>query len=84
MLGVARQRRRPRARRDRPGRGRARARRLPAPPWALVNAAGTSRARPLDELTDADWQAQWELHVMAPMRLMRALAPAMAGGGRAS
>ena len=54
----------------------------PAPPWALVNAAGTSRARPLDELTDADWQAQWELHVMGPMRLMRALAPAMSDGGR--
>jgi 3-oxoacyl-[acyl-carrier protein] reductase len=54
----------------------------PAPPWALVNAAGTSRARPLDELTDADWQAQWELHVMGPLRLMRALAPAMAEGGR--
>jgi 3-oxoacyl-[acyl-carrier protein] reductase len=53
-----------------------------APPWALVNAAGASRARPLDELTDADWQAQWELHVMGPMRLMRALAPAMTGGGR--
>jgi 3-oxoacyl-[acyl-carrier protein] reductase len=54
----------------------------PAPPWALVNAAGASRARPLDELTDADWQAQWELHVMGPMRLMRALAPAMTDGGR--
>src|SRR5215207_2259863 len=54
----------------------------PQPPWALVNAAGTSRARPLDELTDADWQAQWELHVMGPMRLMRALAPAMTDGGR--
>jgi 3-oxoacyl-[acyl-carrier protein] reductase len=54
------------------------------PPWALVNNAGTGRARPLEELTDADWQAQWELHVMGPMRLMRALAPAMAeaGGGR--
>jgi 3-oxoacyl-[acyl-carrier protein] reductase len=54
------------------------------PPWALVNNAGTSQARALDELTDADWQEQWELHVMAPMRLMRALAPAMAetGGGR--
>jgi 3-oxoacyl-[acyl-carrier protein] reductase len=53
-------------------------------PWALVNGAGISRARPLDELTDADWQQQWELHVMAPMRLMRAFAPAMAeaGGGR--
>ena len=55
-----------------------------APPWALVNNAGAGRARPLEELTDADWQAQWELHVMAPMRLMRGLAPAMAeaGGGR--
>jgi 3-oxoacyl-[acyl-carrier protein] reductase len=54
------------------------------PPWALVNGAGGSRARPLEELTDADWQAQWELHVMASMRLMKALAPAMAeaGGGR--
>ena len=56
----------------------------PAAPWALVNNAGASRARPLEELTDQDWQDQWELHVMAPMRLMRALAPAMAeaGGGR--
>jgi 3-oxoacyl-[acyl-carrier protein] reductase len=50
-------------------------------PWALVNNAGTSRARGLDELTDADWQEQWELHVMAPMRLMRAIAPRMAEGG---
>jgi 3-oxoacyl-[acyl-carrier protein] reductase len=56
----------------------------PDTPWALVNNAGTTRARTLEQLTDADWQAQWELHVMAPMRLMRALAPAMAeaGGGR--
>ena len=54
------------------------------PPWALVNNAGTSQARALEDLTDADWQEQWDLHVMAPMRLMRALAPAMAeaGGGR--
>jgi 3-oxoacyl-[acyl-carrier protein] reductase len=54
------------------------------PPWALVNNAGAGQARPLEELTDADWQAQWELHVMGPMRLMRALGPAMAeaGGGR--
>jgi 3-oxoacyl-[acyl-carrier protein] reductase len=53
-------------------------------PWALVNNAGGSRARPLEELSDEDWQAQWELNVMAPMRLMRALAPRMAerGGGR--
>jgi 3-oxoacyl-[acyl-carrier protein] reductase len=56
----------------------------PEPPWALVNNAGATRARTLEQLTDADWQGQWELHVMAAMRLMRALAPAMAeaGGGR--
>jgi 3-oxoacyl-[acyl-carrier protein] reductase len=50
----------------------------------LVNNAGTSFARRLDELTDDDWRGQWELHVMAPMRLMRAAAPRMAerGGGR--
>ena len=47
----------------------------------LVNNAGTSTVRALDELTDDDWQAQWELHVMAPMRLMRAAAPAMAEAG---
>jgi 3-oxoacyl-[acyl-carrier protein] reductase len=50
-------------------------------PWALVNNAGFSRTRAIDELSDADWQEQWELHVMAPMRLMRALAPRMAEGG---
>jgi len=50
----------------------------------LVNNAGTSAARPLDELSDEEWQAQWQLHVMAPMRLMRAAAPRMAerGAGR--
>ena len=48
---------------------------------ALVNGAGTSAVRSLEELTDADWQAQWELHVMAPMRLMRAAAPVMAQRG---
>jgi 3-oxoacyl-[acyl-carrier protein] reductase len=45
--------------------------------YALVNGAGTSAIRGLDELTDADWQAQWELHVMASLRLMRAAAPRM-------
>ena len=50
----------------------------------LVNNAGTSFVKPLGELTDDDWQGQWELHVMGPMRLMRAAAPRMAerGGGR--
>jgi 3-oxoacyl-[acyl-carrier protein] reductase len=50
----------------------------------LVNNAGTSFVRSLEELTDDDWRSQWELHVMGPMRLMRAAAPRMAaaGGGR--
>jgi len=50
----------------------------------LVNNAGTSFVKPLDELTDDDWQGQWELNVMGPMRLMQAAAPRMAaaGGGR--
>jgi 3-oxoacyl-[acyl-carrier protein] reductase len=52
-----------------------------APVDILVNNAGTSFVRPLDELTDEDWQRQWELHVMGPMRLMRALAPEMADRG---
>ena len=47
----------------------------------LVNGAGTTALKSLDELTESDWQAQWELHVMAPMRLMRAAAPVMAERG---
>jgi 3-oxoacyl-[acyl-carrier protein] reductase len=56
----------------------------PEPPWALVNNAGTTGTRTLEELTDDDWNEQWQLHVMAAMRLMKAFAPAMAeaGGGR--
>jgi 3-oxoacyl-[acyl-carrier protein] reductase len=50
----------------------------------LVNNAGTSRAASLEELTEDDWREQWELNVMAPMRLMKAIAPQMAetGDGR--
>ena len=50
----------------------------------LVNNAGTSYISRLGELTDDEWRQQYELHVMAPMRLMRAAAPRMAkaGGGR--
>ncbi len=47
----------------------------------LVNNAGTTDVKGLDQLEDADWQAQWDLHVMAPMRLMKALAPGMAERG---
>jgi 3-oxoacyl-[acyl-carrier protein] reductase len=48
---------------------------------ALVNGAGTSAVRSLEQLTDEEWQAQWDLHVMGPMRLMRAIAPEMARRG---
>ena len=56
----------------------------PEPPWALVNNAGMTGTRTLDELTDDDWNEQWQLHVMAALRVMRAFAPVMAdaGGGR--
>jgi 3-oxoacyl-[acyl-carrier protein] reductase len=50
----------------------------------LVNNAGTSRAVALDDLTEADFDEQFRLHVLAPFRLMQEAAPRMAarGGGR--
>ena len=47
----------------------------------LVNCAGSSWLRPLDELTEEDWEAQWQMNVRAPERLMRAAAPPMAEQG---
>jgi 3-oxoacyl-[acyl-carrier protein] reductase len=47
----------------------------------LVNNAGTMPVTPLDELTGEDWQYQWELNVMASLRLMQAVAPGMAERG---
>lgn len=47
----------------------------------VVNNAGAAKWRTLDEVPDADWQAAWELNVMAPMRLMKAAIPAMAERG---
>jgi NAD(P)-dependent dehydrogenase (short-subunit alcohol dehydrogenase family) len=47
----------------------------------LVNNAGAARWRHLDEVPDEDWYAQYELNVMAPLRAMRAAAPAMAERG---
>src|SRR2546421_534079 len=44
----------------------------------LVNNAGTSRVRALEELTDDDWREQWELNVVASLRMMRAAVPRMA------
>lgn len=43
----------------------------------LVNNAGVSRWRPLEEVSDADWQAAWDLNVIAPLRAMRAAIPGM-------
>ena len=57
------------------------AERAGAPVDILVNNAGTTFARSIEELTDEDWNGQWELHVMASMRLMRAFAPGMAERG---
>ncbi|MBM3667420.1 MAG: SDR family oxidoreductase [Actinobacteria bacterium] len=48
---------------------------------ALVNNAGSAKWRDLDDVPDEDWQAAWEVNVMAPMRLMRELAPGMAERG---
>ncbi len=47
----------------------------------LVNNAGTAKRRKLEEVTDDEWRAAWELNVMAPMRAMRAAAPRMADRG---
>jgi NAD(P)-dependent dehydrogenase (short-subunit alcohol dehydrogenase family) len=57
------------------------AERAPGPIDILVNNAGTSAVRSLEDLTDEEWNEQWELHVMASMRLMRAFAPGMAERG---
>jgi 3-oxoacyl-[acyl-carrier protein] reductase len=43
----------------------------------LVNNAGAAQWRDLDEVPDEDWYAAWELNVMAPLRLMRAVIPSM-------
>ena len=47
----------------------------------LVNNAGTSVVKPLEDVADEEWYEQFELHVMASMRLMRAFAPGMAERG---
>ena len=47
----------------------------------LVNNAGSAQGRDLDEVPDEDWREAFELNVMAPLRAMRAAAPAMAERG---
>jgi 3-oxoacyl-[acyl-carrier protein] reductase len=43
----------------------------------LVNNAGTAKWRDVDDVPDEDWQAAWDLNVMACLRTMRALVPGM-------
>jgi len=47
----------------------------------VVNNAGTARWRDVDDVPDEDWHAAMEMNVIAPMRLMRAAAPAMRDRG---
>ena len=50
----------------------------------LVNNVGTARQVGFEELTEADWEATWQLNVMSYVRAIRAVIPAMRerGGGR--
>jgi 3-oxoacyl-[acyl-carrier protein] reductase len=49
----------------------------------LINNAGTGSEETILDAPDERWQAYWELHVMAAVRLARAIAPQMKarGGG---
>jgi NAD(P)-dependent dehydrogenase (short-subunit alcohol dehydrogenase family) len=47
----------------------------------LVNNAGTADVVPLDEATEEDFRASFELNVVAPFALMRHFAPGMADRG---
>jgi 3-oxoacyl-[acyl-carrier protein] reductase len=52
-----------------------------SPVDVLVNNAGQGKWRDLEAVPDEDWQAAWDLNVMAPMRMMRLLTPGMAERG---
>src|SRR6202789_1634444 len=47
----------------------------------LINNAGTGSNETVMEAPDEKWQAYWDLHVMAAVRLARGLAPLMKGRG---
>jgi NAD(P)-dependent dehydrogenase (short-subunit alcohol dehydrogenase family) len=47
----------------------------------LVNNAGTGSNETILEAADDKWQAYWDLHVMAAVRLARGLVPMMEGRG---
>jgi 3-oxoacyl-[acyl-carrier protein] reductase len=50
----------------------------------LVNNVGVAYQRSFEELTDADWEALWQLNVMSYVRAIQAALPGMKerGGGR--
>jgi NAD(P)-dependent dehydrogenase (short-subunit alcohol dehydrogenase family) len=48
----------------------------------LVNNVGGTEIRRFDELTDADWEASWQLNVMSAIRATYAALPAMRERGR--
>lgn len=47
----------------------------------LVNNAGAASWRPLDDASEKDFRDQFELSVIAPLNLMRAMIPEMSGRG---
>ncbi len=47
----------------------------------LVNNAGTAEWKPLEEACEEDYRFQFELSVIAPLNLMRAMIPEMTGQG---
>jgi 3-oxoacyl-[acyl-carrier protein] reductase len=47
----------------------------------LVNNAGWAAWRQIEEVPEEDWYAAYELNVMAPLRLMKAVVPPMAERG---
>jgi NAD(P)-dependent dehydrogenase (short-subunit alcohol dehydrogenase family) len=50
----------------------------------LINNAGTGSNETVMEAPDEKWQAYWDLHVMAAVRLARGLAPLMKNAAAAS
>jgi 3-oxoacyl-[acyl-carrier protein] reductase len=50
----------------------------------LVNNVGGTDIRRFDELTDADWEASFQLNLMSAVRATRAVLPAMRERGRGS
>jgi 3-oxoacyl-[acyl-carrier protein] reductase len=66
---------------DAPERIAAAAKDLGGPIDVLVNNAGESRIRAIEDVPEEDWRDAFELNVIAPKRLMDATIPAMAERG---